>query len=221
MAWRRSSAPRSPPAQGTAQFYIFDGTRPDAPEAGFWRPSRRCCRTRSRWRSVRQAPELLAEIAAEVARRQEEGQDKAPPIYLLVYNLGRFRDLRKEDEFSFGGSDEGKPASPASQFAFVLREGPAVGVHSLIWCDSYSTLSRQLDRQGLRDFEMRVLFQMNATDSSNLMDSPDASRLGMHRAIYYDDAQGRAEKFRPYGLPADDWLAWVSAQVPRRPAESC
>ena len=36
-----------------------------------------------------------------------------------------------------------------------------MGIHTLIWCDSYSTLSRMLDRQGLRDFEMRVLFQMN------------------------------------------------------------
>ena len=57
---------------------------------------------------ARESAELLAEIAAEVARRQQDGQDKAPPIYMLVYNLGRFRDLRKEDEFSFGGSDEGQ-----------------------------------------------------------------------------------------------------------------
>ena len=46
------------------------------------------------------------------------------------------------------------------------------GIHTLMWCDTYSTLNRLLDRQSLRNFEMRVLFQMNATDSSNLMDSP-------------------------------------------------
>ena len=146
---------------------------------------------------------------------------RPPPVYLLIYNLGRFRDLRKEDEFSFGGGDDGQPASPAKQFAAILREGPALGIHTLIWCDTYSTLSRLVDRQGLRDFEMRVLFQMNPTDSSNLMDTPDASRLGVHRGIYYDDAQGRMEKFRPYGLPADDWLSWVSAQLHGRPGESC
>ena len=68
-----------------------------------------------------------------------------------------------------------------------------------------------LDRQSLRDFEMRVLFQMNANDSSSLMDTPEASRLGVHRAIFYDEGQGRMEKFRPYGLPSADWLAWVKA----------
>ena len=128
-------------------------------------------------------------------------------MYLLIYNGGRFRDLRKEEEFSFGSSDDGKPPSPAKQFATIVREGPAVGIHTLMWCDSYSTLNRLLDRQALRDFELRVLFQMNATDSANLMESPDASRLGVHRAIFYDEGQGRSEKFRPYGLPSADWLA--------------
>jgi hypothetical protein len=63
---------------------------------------------------------------------------------------------------------------------------------------------------------MRVLFQMNATDSSSLMDAPDASKLGVHRAVFYDEGQGRAEKFRPYGLPAGDWLAAVKRQLHAR-----
>ena len=61
-----------------------------------------------------------------------------------------------------------------------MRDGPPLGIHCLIWCDTYSNVSRMLDRQSLRDFEMRVLFQMNANDSSSLMDTPEASRLGVH-----------------------------------------
>ena len=212
--------PCSPSPGGPTQFYVLDGTRPDAPEAGFWRHVAPTLPHAVKVSLVRDAAEMLSEIAAEVARRQQEALDKAPPVYLLIYNLGRFRDLRKEDEFSFG-SEEGKPASPAKQFAAILREGPALGVHTLVWCDTYSTLGRLVDRQGLRDFEMRVLFQMNPTDSSNLMDTPDAARLGMHRAIYYDDAQGRMEKFRPYGLPPDEWLSWVGGQLHGRKGESC
>ena len=53
------------------------------------------------------------------------------------------------------------------------------------------------------------------------MDTPDASRLGVHRAIYLRRRPGPREKFRPYGLPADDWLAWVSAQLHGRPSQSC
>ena len=70
-------------------------------------------------------------------------------------------------------------------------------------------------RYSLRDIEMRVLFQMSATDSSNLMDSPAASKLGVHRAMFYSEEQGQAEKFRPYGPPSADWLQWVQKQLGR------
>ncbi|MCL4192403.1 MAG: hypothetical protein KJZ87_11785, partial [Thermoguttaceae bacterium] len=60
--------------------------------------------------------------------------------------------------------------------------------------------------------------QMNATDSSNLMDSPAAGQLGVHRAIFYDEGDGSAEKFRPYGPPSDEFLARVGAQLQARMA---
>ena len=161
----------------------------------------------------RAAAELLGELSAELALRQEQSEEHGPPIYLIIYNLARFRDLRKDEEFSFSSLENNKPASPAKQFNSILREGPALGIHTLLWCDSYNNVSRFLDRQGLRDFEMRVLFQMNATDSSNLMDTPDASRLGIHVAIFYDESQGRMEKFRPYGMPASEWISWVKKQL--------
>ena len=66
---------------------------------------------------------------------------------------------------------------------------------------------------------MRILFQMNATDSSNLIDTPLASRLGVHRAILYNEGRGTIEKFRPYGVPTDEWMAAVRAQLaPEHPA---
>jgi len=77
---------------------------------------------------------------------------------------------------------------------------------SVTWCDTLNNLNRAVDRQGLREFEMRVLFQMSAADSSNLIDSPVASKLGLHRALFYTEDQGRLEKFRPYGSPTDAWL---------------
>jgi DNA segregation ATPase FtsK/SpoIIIE, S-DNA-T family len=122
--------------------------------------------------------------------------------------------LRKEDVFGFSSGDD-KPSSSAKQFAAILREGAPLGIHCLIWCDTYSNVTRMLDRQTMRDFEMRVLFQMNANDSSSLMDTPEASRLGVHRACFYDEGQGRMEKFRPYGLPSQQWLEWVKERLAR------
>ena len=60
---------------------------------------------------------------------------------------------------------------------------------------------------------------MSATDSSNLMDSPAASRLGGHVSIFYSEEQGSAEKFRPYGLPSPEWLAEVKDSLSKPTGE--
>jgi hypothetical protein len=194
--------------------------RADAPESGFWDRLAAVVPQPVRRAGVREAAALVAEIAAELAARQQAAHENYPPIYLFVYNLGRFRDLRKEDDYGFSSGDQ-QPASPAKQFAAILREGPPLGIHTLVWCDTYSNVTRILDRHSLQDFEMRVLFQMNGNDSSALMDSPDAARLGVHRAILYDEGQGLVEKFRPYGLPSPEFLAWIKEQLgPRRGRET-
>jgi hypothetical protein len=57
---------------------------------------------------------------------------------------------------------------------------------------------------------------MNASDSSALIDSPAAARLNEHRALLHDEGQGRSEKFRPYGPPAEAWLDWLKQQFRAR-----
>ena len=47
---------------------------------------------------------------------------------------------------------------------------------------------------------------MSINDSSALIDSPAAGRLGENRALYFNEEQGKTEKFRPYGLPDQAWL---------------
>ena len=59
---------------------------------------------------------------------------------------------------------------------------------------------------------MRVAFQMSATDSSHLIDSPVAGRLGQNRALLYLEETGTLEKFRPYGLPSAEWLATINGR---------
>ena len=200
-----------------AQFYILDGTPPDSRLAGVWNRLVSVVPHPVKLASPRGMPELITEVAAEVTRRETSGDEDSPPVYLIIYDLGRFRDLRKsDDDFSFGRSDDDKPPSPSKQFSKILHEGPALGVHVLVWCDTLNSVNRSVDRQGLRDLELRVLFQMNASDSSNLIDSPAASQLGIHRAILYDEGEGRQEKFRPYGPPTDAWLAQVKQQLHRR-----
>jgi hypothetical protein len=57
---------------------------------------------------------------------------------------------------------------------------------------------------------------MSAADSSNLIDSPLANKLGFFRALSYSEEQGVVEKFRPYSLPGNDFLAKTSRQLGSR-----
>jgi hypothetical protein len=54
---------------------------------------------------------------------------------------------------------------------------------------------------------------MSANDSSNLVDSPAANKLGMFRALAYSEEQGTTEKFRPYALMPQPFLEEVRAKL--------
>lgn len=213
-----SIAAQQPPAKGEgapgACFYVLDFTPADAPYANLLSRLGEFVPHTVRAGSRRQLPDLIAELAAEVDRRLQTDDTGAYPIYLCIYGLHRARDLRpEEDNFSFSLSSEPAPPNPAKQFPTILREGPELGVHTIVWCDTLANLNRTLDRRALREFEQRVAFQMSAEDSSNLVDSPAASKLGQHRALFFSEEQGRAEKFRPYGLPSEEWLAEVGRRL--------
>ena len=122
--------------------------------------------------------------------------------YLFIHGIQRFREFRRtEDEMSFGRRGADKIVTPLEHLQSLLRDGPGVGIHVLMWCDMLVNLNRTLDRQGLRECGYRVVFQMNAADSSHLLDSPAASKLGRNRALLFHDEMAQPEKFRPYGLP--------------------
>ncbi len=163
--------------------------------------------------------EAMAALAAEVKRRLDEQVLDGESVYLVIRDLGRFRELRKsEGDFGFGGfGGEEKKASPADNLLSVLRDGPTVGIHVICWCDSLMNLQRTFDRSAIKEFELRVLFQMSSNDSSTLIDSPAAGKLGPQRGLFVHEETGTVEKFRPYSFPSPEWLTTIAAQMRARP----
>lgn len=198
-----------------AKFYAFDGTPADSSLAGVMNKVQEAIGNRMRVVDYRDTEAAIAELADELARRNSEGGANPPPIYLLFYGLQRYRALRKSEDsgFSFGSGDEEKKPQADKQFADILRDGPPAGMHTLAWCDTAAALDRTLDRGAMREFDNRILFQMSANDSSNLIDSPTGNKLGSYRALLYSEEQGVMEKFRPYALPGPKWLAYVQQQL--------
>ena len=209
-----------PPAQSEtvrsgARFAVLDGTPEDHPRADDFARVAGALPHDVKVGGWREAPKVLAEVAAEVARRGEPGAADGPEFYLFIHDLPRFRDLRrKADDFSFSSRED--DAGPADHLLTILRDGPGLGVHLLTWCDNLNNLNRVFDHQATREMGMRVLFQMSQTDSGHLLDAPHASKLGPHRALFASEESNQVEKFRPYGLPSSAWLAQVAERFGRR-----
>jgi len=165
--------------------------------------------------AYRDVPPVLEELDAEVRARQEGGADAQEQICIIVFGLQRFRQLRQEDEFDFSMDEDDAP-SPSKCFTNILTEGPEQGVHTIVWCDSLNNLNRTFNRKTLREFELRVLFQMSATDSADLTDTGLASDLGLYKALLFIEADGITEKFRPYGVPTPQVIARLGERLAAR-----
>ncbi len=157
-----------------------------------------------------EAPDFIAEIHAEMKRRSDEGSAGDPPIYLFVHGLQKFRKLRYEEDFSFGGDDAPKPGNQLNE---IISEGPPLGIHLILSLDTLNNVNRSISRKAVSELGMRVLFQMSANDSASLIDSPKASMLGLHRALFYSEHESRLETFRPFALPDAAWVAEAVAQL--------
>ena len=194
-------------APADARIVLLDGTPADDPKFGLLERVAKQLPHDIRVAGYRDTDEAIRGVAEEVASRQSGGDDRQS-VFLLIHQMQRYRQLRRnDDDYSFGSSDGPQPTDKL--FASILREGASLGVHVVLTCDTVASLQRSLDRGAMREFDWRAMFQLSQTDSSTLIDSPAASRLGPQRALLYSEELGTIEKFRPWLLPTDDYLARV------------
>jgi len=209
------AAQHDPAAEKTrARFYGLDLSPTDHPHAGKLKQAFAGLPHRGQVGGRRDVEKIVREVASHLKERMDDAEGTSKEaVYLFLYGLHRARDLREDDQGGYREDNGDEPAPRLSeQFQTILREGPELGIHTLAWCDNWNNLDRTLARGGLREFDMRVAFQMSANDSSNLLDTPAAGSLGHHRALFVMDEEGRMEKFRPYAW-SDDWLECASTRL--------
>lgn len=197
---------------------ILDGTRADAPARERLLLLAKSLPYDIEIADYRRGTELIVDLAAQMKQRQEPGAPIGKHTFFMVLGLEKFRMLRQEDEYAFSSRDDSAGPSASKGFTDLLTEGPNAGIHTLLWCDTLSNLNRALSRKTLREFEMRVLFQLSQSDSSELIDSPAANRLGMYNALLYSAQSGQIEKFRPYAAPDKDLIAEFGNMLSARAA---
>jgi S-DNA-T family DNA segregation ATPase FtsK/SpoIIIE len=148
--------------------------------------------------SGRNLGDRIIELAGTVKERLEKLHDSDQSaldgsIYLVIGGLQLARDLRRTDEYSLSPQQEA--------LSQVLRDGPEIGVHTLLWSNSYANAEQVLSARDLNQFCLKVAMQMSQEDSRRFINESLAANLGLYRAYFVDeDAGGKLEKFRPYGL---------------------
>ena len=164
--------------------------------------------------SGRAGDDAVGALYAELKRRQADASP-GPGLFLVVSALQRFRSLRRsEDDFGYGGDAEAGETKVDKRFAALLRDGPTVGIFCIVSVDTSTNLDRAVDRRLLKEFDFRVLFQMSANDSTNIIDTTAAGNLGQNRGLLYSEETGQIEKFRPYAAPDPGALAFLTDATP-------
>jgi hypothetical protein len=192
-----------------ARFVLLDSTPPGFPQREFLERVVKAVPHEVVSAGNSNLAETMAALAEELKQRAEN-ETSGPEIFVLIQGLQNFKKLRQEDEFSFSSSDTGGAPNPAATLQSLITEGSARGLHVIVTCDTYNNVSRFLGRKALSEFEMRVVFQMSASDSASLIDSPNAATLGLNRALFYNDREGSLETFRPYAQPDGGWIEDVA-----------
>ncbi len=192
--------------------YMIDGSRADDRYANQIRSFVSNLSPSARTGEPRDATSIIAEVHEVMQQRSESGAESSTPIGLVLWQLSRIRDLRRSEEFGWGGESDNAPKADA-QLQQILSDGPRVGIHTFVWIDNWTSIGRWLARGSMHDLELRILMQMSANDSNNLIDAPVANRLNDHTLLLFDEAAGSIRKFRPYRIDDLPALArWSNAR---------
>jgi DNA segregation ATPase FtsK/SpoIIIE, S-DNA-T family len=159
---------------------------------------------------------VIENVGRELDRRLAEERAPTESIIIVLNGLHRMHDLREEEGASWGEPSDARELRRI--FAKLLREGPEVGIHTLIWTDSQASAARVLDRRMLNDIGRRIVGAMSEQDSLALIDEPVAGRLDKpHRLVRFDeDRPGELQIFRPYAVSDGDWFVSRAKELAAR-----
>lgn len=140
--------------------------------------------------------ECLLSIAREIDIRKTDDSNTKQNIYLSFYAFQRAQMFKKVSEYQL--------SEDAKLLDYILKNGPLVGVFTVLQIDKLDNLKRALD-QPLQNFSHRIALQMDENSSQTVIGSYAASKLfvmnrpsSKYRAYYYNSDRNVLTKFKPY-----------------------
>lgn len=141
--------------------------------------------------------EALQAIKTEIDARKADEDREQQHIYLSFYAFQLAQMFKK------GGRRGDDVSEDGQMLAYILNNGPLVGVFTILQVDNVPNLSHLGDVVSL--FTHRVALQMDERDSNKIVGSDIASRLyvmnrpsSKYRAYYFNNKNRILVKFKPY-----------------------
>ena len=135
-----------------------------------------------------QVEKVIEQLAALAQQRQDHGLFADPPITLVLSGLERASALR-----------QGRDAQ--TQLQEVVSQGPAVGIHTVVITERYSTFEQKLGSYTLQDFDHRVIGPLATDQSLTLADTSDTSQLSATKLMYYERGAGVSQRVLAFAMP--------------------
>lgn len=186
--------------QNTCRFYCFNSYNVDSDLVGIPNELFSHIYQDYKFFDTKEISETLKEIKEIVEHRNMDNTNEYQNLYIVFFSVQRCRVFRK-DGYSMNET--------ANCLAYILKEGPDVGVYTLLQFDTMDNFSKSFDYNLVKEFSQRIVSQMNPDSSNKLIDNQKAASLGENRAIYFDDNENTMIKFKPYELPVFDWVTQI------------
>lgn len=140
----------------------------------------------------------LGDLLSVIDERHSLSDYKAAPRVLAIAAMGRARDIDPNDSYDDDAA--------SNQLGKILRDGPEVGVHVVVWFDRPAGIGKRLDNQQLGEFGFRLVGQLSRDDASMLTDTENAAALKPGQGILADVDRTTESKVRKFAVPSVEWL---------------
>ena len=158
----------------------------------------------------RQLPDLLTSLSIMVDERVEADDVGAEATLLMLFGMHRARDFDTESV------DFDTERDLPGLLARIVRNGPEVGVHTFMWCETLPALSRRVGSAVTRECSWRLAGRMSADDSHSLIGVDTAVGLREQQVIVANEDLGRIQRCTSLSRPPAPWVDEFLAVLDKR-----
>ena len=154
----------------------------------------------------RLAAEMINDTYKVLQDRKRGRADKAERLFLMIFGMDSLNVLRPD----MAGEEDGE-LSLNQKLLQILKDGPALGINSILWARSYAGFKSVLEFRHLNQcFNKRIYFDEEADAETVLGIAKSMRELEEKSVLYRDMDRAVPNAFRVFELPTADWLESVA-----------